>query len=1149
MEYGFIFKTYDFLKRRKWLAVLLPAVAAGLSLLSISRMHGDEDISSFLPQDEMTGKYTSVYERLGGKEKIAVFFRGDDAGEICSAMDLFGELLTAADTSGMVRDLRTEADAGAVLDVMDFIRENRPYFLTEDDYRRADSLLAEPRYIERRLAEAHRSLLYPGSSFTAGNLRHDPLGLFSTVFARLSELNPAGKGKIVDGHVFLPDSSAGVAFLDSPFGGSESGRNSQLVKMLDDVSRETEHAFPGVVLSMTGGPVIAVENARAIRRDSVLALSLSLLLISILLYFQFRNLKDVLWTGLSILCGGLFSLGLISLFKSSLSIIILGAGSMILGIAVNYPLHYVDCLKYQPDTRKALRNVISPLTVGNLTTVLAFLSLSLMKSPALRDFGAVGAMMLAGTIVFVIIFLPVLMPDGVKRSDKALRLRTGRLHLPRKARHAALLAAVLLTAVFSFTGKRTGFDPDLHGINYMTPSQKSGLEALASLAGRDDGSETVYAVTSAPSLDEALEKNGELLRNMSAAGQYDVSSICSFVPSRREQERRLALWDDFTRRHSGLPETVRKAALSEGFSAGAFLPFEEEFAAEHRPQPAEFFAPLISTLGRQFILSDTTIVNYAHVPPESRESLESLWNSSLSDASTFFFSSADLGSRLVALLSEEFDGIGLVCGLTVFLFLWFSFGRIELSVIAFLPLAVSWVWILGIMGIFSMKFNIVNIILATFIFGQGDDYTIFVTEGLMYEHGTGKKILDAYGNGIVFSALMMFAGMGTLIFARHPAMRSLAEVTIAGMFTVVLLSCCIPPLVFRSLTMKDGVRRECPVTLRRLLYSLLALLFFSLTALFMVPCAKIASLSGVTDRKRLRCNRFLNRLCGFIIRHIPGVELSWKNVSGETFGKPAVIVCNHQSHLDVMFLLSLSEKIVFLTNDRVWNNVFYRSVIRIAGFCPVSEGLENNGRHLASLVEQGYSVVVFPEGTRSADCSIGRFHRGAFEIAEKLGLDILPVVIHGFGHVLPKNDTLLREGEIYGEVLPRIPLSAAGDEVRARTRWFRSFYVSEYGRIRGERETPEYFIPYIKLQYAYKGKAVEAECRRQLSDLSWAEAVSGETSCLVRNCGVGAGALALALSRPGMEVCAVDSDAEKLAVAAGCAGVPGNLHFMTGEEG
>lgn len=1158
------------------MAVMLAVM--GLCVLGIVRLGGDEDIASFLPQNEMSRKYSSVYERLGGQEKIAVLFRGEDAEGICGAMDRFGELLEEADTGNVVRDLQIRADEGAVLDVMDFIRGNCPYFLTEDDYRRADSLLALPDFIPERLSAAHRAMLYPGSAFTAENLRHDPLNLFTPVFRNLSGLNPAGNGSLVDGHIFLPDGSAGVAFLSSPYGGSESGRNAGLLRMLENAAEETEGEFDGVKVSFTGGPVIAVENAETIKRDSIVAVTIALLLIFGLLYLQFRSLRDMLWIGLSILCGSLFSLGLISLFKSSISIIILGIGSIILGIAVNYPLHYVDYLKYQPDTRKALKDIIAPLTVGNLTTVLAFLSLAFMKTSALRDFGVVGALMLVGTIVFVLVFLPVLMPAGRRRSDRALKLKFGGLNVPKRLRKALAAAFLLLTVVFAFTGRLTGFDPDLHGINYMTGQQRADLAALSELGSRHDGTELVYAVTSAATLDGALVKNERLLgaieggrrqlqdgaETLTGGNPLDISTISTVVPSKDVLEKRLALWLDFWNRHRSLTDELEAAALAEGFSSKAFRPFVECAAKDWQPQPADYFLPLTETLGKSFILkapatssaaasataaSDAvTIVNYIHVPSATASEYETAWNTSFSDDETFFFSASDVGTQLVSMLSDEFDYIGLVCGLIVFIFLWISFGRLELSVLAFLPLAVSWVWILGLMGIFSIKFNIVNIILATFIFGQGDDYTIFITEGLMSEYATCRKILDSYRSSVAFSAMIMFVGIGTLIVARHPAMRSLAEVTIIGMLSVVLLAYLIPPFIFRFLTTRDGQPRECPVTLRRLWNSLLAVSFFLLTVLFLVPGTKFWFLTGKSEKKRLRYHRFLQRLSRFIVNHIPGVKFSWKNLSGEKFDKPAVIVCNHQSHLDVMFLMALSPKIVILTNDWVWNNIFYRTIIRAAEFYPVSNGLEANEKRLEVLVARGYSAVVFPEGTRSPDCSLGRFHRGAFELAEKLGLDVLPVVIHGFGHVLPKRDFMLREGEIYGEVLPRVAFSAAGADLKSRTRWFRAFYLSEYERVRRERETPEYFVPYIKLQYAYKGKDVERECSVQLRELLWIYDIPERTrEYVVENCGVGAGALALALSRPWIQVYASDPDAEKLAVAVNCSAVPTNLHYVDAE--
>ena len=91
-------------------------------------------------------------------------------------------------------------------------------------------------------------------------------------------------------------------------------------------------------------------------------------------------------------------------------------------------------------------------------------------------------------------------------------------------------------------------------------------------------------------------------------------------------------------------------------------------------------------------------------------------------------------------------------------------------------------------------------------------------------------------------------------------------------------------------------------------------------------------------------------------------------------------------------------------------------------------------------------------------------------------------------------------------------------------------------------------MPYIKLQYAYKGKDIERECRVQLREMSWIYEIPMNTrEYAVENCGIGAGALALALSRPWMQVYASDPDAEKLAVALNCAAVPENLHYVDAE--
>ena len=140
---------------------------------------------------------------------------------------------------------------------------------------------------------------------------------------------------------------------------------------------------------------------------------------------------------------------------------------------------------------------------------------------------------------------------------------------------------------------------------------------------------------------------------------------------------------------------------------------------------------------------------------------------------------------------------------------------------------------------------------------------------------------------------------------------------------------------------------------------------------------------------------------------------------------------------------------IFLTNDWVWKNPFYGGIIRNAEYYPVSEGLEALLPKLRSLAERGYSIAVFPEGTRSKDCSIGRFHQGAFYLAGQLGLDILPMCLYGPGKVLPKGVHSLHKGPIYIEVckpVTRTELEALGTN-REQASWFRREYVRRYAEI------------------------------------------------------------------------------------------------------
>ena len=148
----FLLSIYDRLSHNKPLAVVLLLVITALCVFSALRLDYKENIADFLPTDPEKERYTSVYNDLSDQGHITDIFTADTAalaGEealdaLMDAMDEFENLWASTDTAHWVDDLHCKVDGSLVFDAIDFIRENPPLFLTEDDYRRMDSLLAEP---------------------------------------------------------------------------------------------------------------------------------------------------------------------------------------------------------------------------------------------------------------------------------------------------------------------------------------------------------------------------------------------------------------------------------------------------------------------------------------------------------------------------------------------------------------------------------------------------------------------------------------------------------------------------------------------------------------------------------------------------------------------------------------------------------------------------------------------------------------------------------------------------------------------------------------------------------------------------------------------------------------------------------------------
>ena len=190
---------------------------------------------------------------------------------------------------------------------------------------------------------------------------------------------------------------------------------------------------------------------------------------------------------------------------------------------------------------------------------------------------------------------------------------------------------------------------------------------------------------------------------------------------------------------------------------------------------------------------------------------------------------------------------------------------------------------------------------------------------------------------------------------------------------------------------------------------------------------------------------------------------------------------------------------------------------------------------------------MFPESKRSND-GIQRFHKGAFYLAEKLGVDILPLYLHGTGHVMPMGSGFASRGQVDLVIGERIS--------ETNTKQVRHLYMDRYEQLRRQIEDTHYFHDYIISKHIYKGIGIEKETRQLLKrydDFSqWIDDYklgdSSSNQVTVIHAGRGQFSLMMALVHPELEVHSYTDDPDDFALASACDPMPANLHVHDASE-
>ncbi len=192
--------------------------------------------------------------------------------------------------------------------------------------------------------------------------------------------------------------------------------------------------------------------------------------------------------------------------------------------------------------------------------------------------------------------------------------------------------------------------------------------------------------------------------------------------------------------------------------------------------------------------------------------------------------------------------------------------------------------------------------------------------------------------------------------------------------------------------------------------------------------------------------RFLSKGSKLLLTLFPCCHFIVKdksNTTPEEKNKPCVYVANHTSMLDVVTMISLKEKMVVIGQNWVVNNIFFGYIARAMGVITVKEGIETYLSKLAQYIQNGFSIAIFPEGTRSIDGELLRFHKGACYVAEQLQIPIQPVLLEGYIQALSKKPLHVGAAkQMKATLLPRIMPNDTqwGTGYRERTKRLQAYY-------------------------------------------------------------------------------------------------------------
>lgn len=582
--------------------------------------------------------------------------------------------------------------------------------------------------------------------------------------------------------------------------------------------------------SYTGGYVIALKDARNIRRDITMTITSSAIGNCILIAIGLKSLTGLIIIGFALISGMFWTFGVAKLLFGELNIITGISAAVLFGLGVDFGIlyyqRYLEEKSKGNNSKDSIRLMLSATGKGTftgaLTTAVAFFILLLTGFKGISQLG-----LLAGIgIILCYISMSLLLPSLFVLFEKSRFLKL-KYHpmtsfgiekigvLSIKRVRVIIFAGTLITiisVIIIFAGGFTvPFDDD---VKNLRPSGEEGriLERI----GRNFGllsNPTIVAVV-ASSEREAIDKNDvvakrceELIRKGKIKNFQSLSSLIPPIKKQKDaievvkELNIIKIQKDF---ESALGEFGFKKEVFKNYIMG----FKEALGSNETIGLETFKKSGGKDIIDNFISrSGNNIIIQTLIYPERRanqgEHLREIIGEVKSQDRNILVSGMDaINVELTRFAKIDFLEIFFWTLLAVAIIIFIDFRRLKPTFLILSPVIVSLLWLFGFMKFFELKFNFLNILLMPMILGMGVDYGIHILHRYE-EHNDIEIATGQTGRAVVLCALTTIQGFSSLMSAQYPGLVSIGMLVAGGVALSLLTSLTLLPSLLSFFINRD----------------------------------------------------------------------------------------------------------------------------------------------------------------------------------------------------------------------------------------------------------------------------------------------------------------------------------------------------------